>query len=1334
MGLIVKHSDGSEFINIENKTYDDVSTSLSLPGKGVLNWGEAYVNNFVHLLENFASSSEPRNPQVGQLWYNTGNGVLAVFTIAQEWEIVNKDTDIEAKFDALVEKMSESNAGTIPPANAQAGQTWFDTTINVLKVFNGTEWVSFGFNSTASYIQPSNADASDLWFNKNTKNLEVHDGSNFQRIISTIESITQPSDASVGQWWTNNTTGQMYVYAQEASTGNYYWKEVGGAEVTEGNVLPISARTGALHITRTGVANILYINKGTKVSPIWVEIPEFGGAIKSINEPTRVVDGMFWLDSHDILKVRKSGNWVDIDEKAISYVSDTMPTSAKNGMVWFNTTTGTMKIKVGTVWENIQSIGLIEYGNAPSKPVVGQLWYDSSLAELKIFNGSTWAKVNSSATVVSYLQPANVNDGQLWLDTTSAELKVKMNGRWAALPENARAYLSLPANPKNGDMAYVNNTLKIFDGSSWKDININIDNSTTGANISVNYDALSHEIVLTSDGVTTRVPLAVSRSVIVENVGITSDLVEVIKPDIKLGERRIINIQKVNLARQFFVFKNGQFTDNWSVDSKDLVLHSANGEDEVDIMQFNGDISINYLVKKFESNINGNFTIDNYTRTSDEQKIYDAIKLTYDLKLAELIATHNTSEADASQDDLTTADWAILNAISAQFPIKNSNNIADLSLGGIMVFKEGVFIPTTSLTINASNENSIVIPNTSKGEIYTIIQLVAGNDYKSAFFSKEYAFKIGQTADTTESSVNVKGKVMSDMLKAASKNTSTYGHVDVQYTFNSTLKTVVFDLVNIDTNYHFFVTRNNLFVSPTNYTIDKVNNKLTMHANSQDDIRFFQFYLPHNYVPVEFNYKHGLAASDGWITLDLNREFALTAPLLVFRNGLLQQSANINKITQQTVTDTTGHSYVVSGLRKVQVFGDSVTNKESVSGILKGDIITIMQVAQPEIYNMYLEEFGATTDGFNLFTLKNINKAKKFMVFRNGMKLSDVSYYVNTDGKLVVADCNGPTLEELQSNPSAKGDTIIVYQFFTKDVVTADDLTLTNETVTATKNGAEYFQLKHTEFVGDEFLLVFKNGQLITRRQPENEATIQTQINTYKVFAERVYNNTTPALDATGNPVIDATGNPVINVDPNDYTDITAFSLDNVVAGETIDVFEFNKKVTNVNSLTSETHYEVLPINNIQRIYTTKFKQLTNLTMIFQDGAIIDRKLDSTGNDTQRVNGMVRLLDQYAVDNTNTSIIVNDWKVGGKLRVQQFTAASTDIRTINLTVTVAVDGTFDVFLPNNETYTPNTGSLEIYVDKVVQWVGDDYLEVANNRIMFNKQLKKGQIIKMIVRK
>lgn len=1333
MGLIVKHSDGSEFLNIENKTYDDVSTSLRLPGKGVLNWGEAYINNFVHLLENFASSTQPRSPQIGQLWYNTGSGVLSVFANNMEWEVINKDTDIEEKFDALVEKLSASNAGTTPPQNANPGQTWFDTTINILKVYNGTEWISFGFNSSATYIQPSNAKASDLWFDKNIENLKVYDGSQFQRIVSTIESVSQPAVASVGQWWTNTTTGQIYAYSQEQATGAYFWRELGSEEITEGATRPTDAAAGAMHITRDGISNILYINKGTKTQPVWVEVPEFGGAVKSVNEPTRIVDGMFWLDGADVLKIRKSGQWVNIDETAISFIDSVMPESAKDGMIWFDTTAGVMKIKVGTKWQPIQTVGLIEYGNAPIGPKIGQLWFDQNNGELKIWSGTSWNKVNSSATIVGYMTPI-ANDGQLWLDTTASELKVKMNGRWASLPENARAYLSLPANPRNGDMAYVNNNLKIYDGSAWKDININIDNSTVG-NVSINYDQASHEIVISTDGVVTRVPLAIKRDVIIENVGITSDLVEVIKPNIKVGEKRIIDIQKVNLNRQFFVFKNGLFTDNWTVDTKDLILHSANGEDEIDVMQFNGDISINYLVKKFKSNVNGNFTINNYTRTEEEQIAYDVVKAQYDTKKAELIAKYTTTSNQASENDLTTADWNILRAIEQTFPVKVSNQIADLSLGGIMVFKEGVFIPTSSLTINADNDNSISIPNTNKGETYTIVQLIAGNDYKAAFFSKEHEFIVGAVVDTNATKNAVKGKVMSDLLNTANADPSTFGKVEVQYTYDKSTKSLTFGLIDIDTNYHFFVTRNNLFVSPTNYTVDKVNKTLTMYANDQDNIRFFQFFLPHNYVPVEFNFKQSMAKSNGWITIDLNKDFNIDDPLLVFRNGLLQKKSNINIIKQETIVGSDGTPYTVNGLRRVQVFGDMQVG-EVESGIMKGDIITIMQVSQPEIYKIYLEEFSAVTDGFNLFNFIKVDKNKDFLVFRNGLKLEkdSGSYYVNTDGKLVVSDCNGPTVEELSLNPNAKGDWIAVYQFFTKDAIATDDLTMTEDRVYATKTGAEYFQLMNTDFVEDEFLLVFKNGQLITRRQDESSTTTQAQINTYKVFAERVYNNTTPAIDLYGNPILDSNGKPVINVDKDDYTDIMAFSVDNVVPGEEIEIFEFNKKITNVNSLTSETHYEILPVNNIQRIYTTKFNQLSNLTMIFQDGIIIDRSVDSAGNDTIRQNGMLRLLDQYAVDNNNASVIVNDWKVGGKLRVQQFTASQKDIMTLNLTVRIAADGTFDVFLPNNEIYTPNAGALEVYVDKVVQWVGDDYLEVANNRLLFNKPLKKDQIVKLIVRR
>jgi len=55
------------------------ATSLLLPGRGFINYGEAHTNSFVHLLENFASTSQPDNPILGQHWFDTSTNIMKVF-------------------------------------------------------------------------------------------------------------------------------------------------------------------------------------------------------------------------------------------------------------------------------------------------------------------------------------------------------------------------------------------------------------------------------------------------------------------------------------------------------------------------------------------------------------------------------------------------------------------------------------------------------------------------------------------------------------------------------------------------------------------------------------------------------------------------------------------------------------------------------------------------------------------------------------------------------------------------------------------------------------------------------------------------------------------------------------------------------------------------------------------------------------------------------------------------------------------------------------------------------------------------------------------------------
>lgn len=67
---------GKGDITLPQKTLDSTSTSLTLTGRGVANYGEIQQENFIRLMENFASEFPPPHPTIGQLWYNAIESIL----------------------------------------------------------------------------------------------------------------------------------------------------------------------------------------------------------------------------------------------------------------------------------------------------------------------------------------------------------------------------------------------------------------------------------------------------------------------------------------------------------------------------------------------------------------------------------------------------------------------------------------------------------------------------------------------------------------------------------------------------------------------------------------------------------------------------------------------------------------------------------------------------------------------------------------------------------------------------------------------------------------------------------------------------------------------------------------------------------------------------------------------------------------------------------------------------------------------------------------------------------------------------------------------------------
>jgi len=70
MAYYVNKTDGTAIIVLDG-TKDITSTSLTLFGRLAQNYGDATNENFLHLLENFALSTSPANPIKGQLWFDT---------------------------------------------------------------------------------------------------------------------------------------------------------------------------------------------------------------------------------------------------------------------------------------------------------------------------------------------------------------------------------------------------------------------------------------------------------------------------------------------------------------------------------------------------------------------------------------------------------------------------------------------------------------------------------------------------------------------------------------------------------------------------------------------------------------------------------------------------------------------------------------------------------------------------------------------------------------------------------------------------------------------------------------------------------------------------------------------------------------------------------------------------------------------------------------------------------------------------------------------------------------------------------------------------------------
>lgn len=128
MTYIIQKTDGTVLTTILDGNLNR-DTGLTLIGRNFPNYGDYQNENFVRLLENFASPVPPSQgvsftPLAGQLWWDTANQRLKVFNGVD-----------------FVNVSERTTSATAPEANVKLGDQWYDTTNRQLKLWNGTEWM-----------------------------------------------------------------------------------------------------------------------------------------------------------------------------------------------------------------------------------------------------------------------------------------------------------------------------------------------------------------------------------------------------------------------------------------------------------------------------------------------------------------------------------------------------------------------------------------------------------------------------------------------------------------------------------------------------------------------------------------------------------------------------------------------------------------------------------------------------------------------------------------------------------------------------------------------------------------------------------------------------------------------------------------------------------------------------------------------------------------------------------------------------------------------------------------------------------------------------------------
>ena len=133
MPYTLNRTDGSVLTTLADGTKNDSITSLTFIGKNFNNYGEAFNENFLRLLENFSSQTPPSTPSLGQIWFDKTQGILKVYQGPTEtWKVIPVSNTIIGTANQITAAPTASGVTLTLPQNIhpQATPTFRNLTLS----------------------------------------------------------------------------------------------------------------------------------------------------------------------------------------------------------------------------------------------------------------------------------------------------------------------------------------------------------------------------------------------------------------------------------------------------------------------------------------------------------------------------------------------------------------------------------------------------------------------------------------------------------------------------------------------------------------------------------------------------------------------------------------------------------------------------------------------------------------------------------------------------------------------------------------------------------------------------------------------------------------------------------------------------------------------------------------------------------------------------------------------------------------------------------------------------------------------------------------------------